>query len=139
VLYTMKGAEEKEEGGEGTHKLGYVEIPVLLRIKVPVEMSIDPYVLAGPAIAVNTSAKTKWHDESEEVDFKDRVRSTDFGVVLGAGVAFPISSLVGSVEVRYDRGMRSFDDTPKAEDPEGPFDFKHKVISIVIGIGGKTS
>jgi outer membrane immunogenic protein len=51
VLYTMKGANT----GDGKLKFDYIEIPVLLKLRIPIS-SVHPFVFAGPAFGFNLKA-----------------------------------------------------------------------------------
>jgi len=131
ILYTMKGAKQKFDfGGETIDvsiKLNYIEIPLLIRLNVPVQgASFAPNLFAGPAIAFNLSAKVKAEGggESSEVDIKDDTKSTDFGLIVGVGSAF--GPLV--LDIRYILGLSSIDDSAEKAD------VKNRVISFNAGI-----
>ena len=51
VLYTMKGAD----AGTGKLKFDYIEIPILLKIRIPTG-SVHPFIFAGPAFGFNLKA-----------------------------------------------------------------------------------
>ena len=69
LLFTMKGSKydeedtETDEDGwqsyykyEGSWNLNYLEIPVLAKLKIPMEGNIKPNVFMGPALGINISA-----------------------------------------------------------------------------------
>ena len=117
----------KEGDAEATLKLDYIEVPLFLKLVIPVEGSdVRPAIFAGPAIGFNMSAKAKGEtgEGSVEVDIKDYVKSTDFSLIFGGGVGFMVGTNELGADVRYSLGLSSWDDS--GED----FDVKNNVISI---------
>lgn len=116
VLYTQKGFAL----GDATAKLGYIEIPVLAKFDWVMDGNITPHVYFGPYVAFNVSAEA---DGGQfEFDIEDSIKSTDFGVVVGAGV--DINRF--NIGVRYGAGLTEISDNG---------DGKNGVLSIVAGIG----
>jgi len=95
--------------GKETFKISMLEIPILLKFKIPISGSVKPYVFAGPNIAFVTSSKEL--DEpngfaSNEIDLKDFVTSTNFSIDFGAGAGFNLTPLtVIMLDVRYSLGL----------------------------------
>jgi len=129
VLYTMKGASEKIDvlgtTVKVTYKLAYLEIPVLVRLNLPLQGStLLPGFFAGPAMAFKLSGKVKAEGggSTEETDMEN-VKSTDWGLVFGFGLNVgPIY-----VDVRYNMGLSTIDDSAD------PSDIKNRVISFNVG------
>jgi len=143
VLYSKKGVKFEESGAEVKIKVDYIEIPVLLKINIPIEGSkVHPNVYAGPAVAIKSSCKLSGSAASVSVDvdcegqdivdltgFEILVKSTDFGLVFGGGVSFDVGGADVGVDVRYTLGLSTIDDDPD------PYDFKNQVISIMGTVG----
>ncbi len=128
AYYTMKGAILSGENSDITWSLDYIEVPVLLKLIIPVEGSnIRPSVFAGPSVGFNTTAKIK--SESEEQDIKEDVKSTDFGLVFGGGIGFMVGKNELGVDIRYILGLSSIDDSSEA------FDLKNTAISFNVYFG----
>ena len=134
VLYVKKGSKYEEEILGETFKLwiklDYLEIPVLVKIMAPSPGGVNPYLFAGPVFALKLSSKMKaeYAGDSEEVDIED-IKSTDFGLVIGAGVDFGFgASGMGkmTLDVRYSLGLSSISDF------EGD-DVKNGVFSLMVG------
>ncbi len=95
--------------GKITNKVSYLEIPILLKLKIPTPGGVSPYVYAGPDIAFLLSANET--DEpngypSSDSDQKDFTSSTNFGLDLGAGVGFNVAPLISLiVDARYALGL----------------------------------
>ena len=139
VLYSQKGAKASPAGDEYKLKGAYVEIPVLLKINIPIEGSkVHPHVYAGPAVGFKASCKVSGTDvnadcESQEVEtllgFPLVIASTDFGVAFGGGVSVDVGGAEVGVDVRYTLGLTSIDDEVD------PYHITNKVISIMGTVG----
>jgi hypothetical protein len=87
VGYVQKGTSFDD----GDFSLDYIEIPVFLSATIPVGESASLGISAGPQIAFNVNCDENGDDCSEDSDFK----STEFGIVGAASIAFPLSDSVG--------------------------------------------
>ena len=108
VYYTAKGAELKDEYNDLTLSLGYIEIPILLQFIIPInKASLKPYLIAGPAAGFNLSAKAEYRENGQttEEDWKDNVESTEFSLVFGGGIGFPLGNNEIRLDVRYLLGL----------------------------------
>lgn len=130
AYYTMKGAKEKESMQgytfEATVSLDYIEVPVLLKLILPIQgSSVHPAIFAGPAVGFNTThkAKVELNGQSAEEDIPD-VNSTEFSLVFGGGVGFSVGNNELGFDVRYNLGLTTVDDS------DDPYDVKNNVISI---------
>jgi len=114
VLYTMKGADS----GVGKLKFDYLEIPILLKIRIPTG-SIHPFVFAGPAFGFSLRAIV------EGIKIEDMPKS-DYSAVLGGGLQ--LGRLI-HIDARYTMGLQ------KLAIPDlGTIDLKNGVISATIGL-----
>jgi opacity protein-like surface antigen len=119
ALYVQKGAKANIPGIDGTLKLDYVEIPLLLKGVYVREGStrIAPNVFVGPAVAFQTTCKVRASSggtTAEETcdNLGANFKSTDFSVVFGAGVDIgPVA-----VQGRYDLGLTKVEDETPAAD-----------------------
>jgi outer membrane protein with beta-barrel domain len=133
LVYSMKGSKFDEQGVSGSFKLNYVELPILIRYTFPVVGSTKPFLLAGPALAFQTSCKISGENQGATVTFgcKDffqqvganvDVKKFDTGAMFGGGVAFDVGGRMMSLGVRYNLGLTDvFSDT----------DAKNRVLSFV--------
>ncbi len=64
-------------------KLNYLQFPVLFKIG-PTLSGTKPNVFFGPYVSFRT--KAEYNYESVSTDIKEKTESTDFGLVLGAGI-----------------------------------------------------
>ena len=138
LLYVMKGAKTEgvDDFGSGpvayklTMKLDYVEMPLLAVVSVPTQVSVKPFVYAGPALAFSISSTGQVEVEKRSVERDlEGIKSMDLGIVAGAGFEYRFES--GSIlfDARYDAGIVSIDDTVADED------VKNGAVSIMIGYG----
>jgi hypothetical protein len=140
IVYAMKGWKSDELYGgtvELDQSISQLEIPVLLRLNSPTE-GPGPYLIMGPAlfIGVSDNFEAKVAGITVPVDEDDfTVRSTQFGVVLGGGMEFPVDKYVVSIEGRGSIGL-----TPAYEDIEFDsatmeVDAQNMSASLVVGVG----
>jgi hypothetical protein len=132
AYYSMKGATLDVMGVDITLSFDYIEVPLLLKLIIPVEgSSVRPSIFAGPAVGFNTNAKIKgeFEGESEEQDLKDDTKSTDFSLVFGGGVGFMVGKNELGVDVRYILGLSTIDDSSDAAD------LKNNVINFNVYFG----
>ncbi len=125
VLFMMKGTKWDE--GDEKFKLTYIDIPVLLMYQFPMEGSVTPSIFAGPYLGILLSAKDEF--AGEEIDVKDVVKSTDFGLVFGAGVDIKAGDKGKFiVNGRYALGLSNANDFLPDE-----LSYKNAVISFFVG------
>jgi len=123
-----------------TYKLAYLEVPVLLRVYLPVP-GIKPYAEAGPTIGFNLSSSytTDYsylgQSYSEDTDNKDNTKSVEFGLAFGAGVEFsvaPFTSLL--VDARYSLGLTNTASDQSIQPGEQSITVKTNGIQISAGV-----
>ncbi len=136
LLYVQKGGGgEVSIPGEGSAsidlELDYVEVPVLLRLAVPVGL-FRSYIFAGPAVSFEVGCQVRFEvlGESETEDCEDDFdrSTTDVGVMAGAGFALPVGIGRILLEARYNVGLVNLED-----DPEGNNDIKNRALNVFAG------
>lgn len=110
ILFTSKGAEVQYDGflggsGKYRYNLNYLEIPVLVKLKMA-----GFNVHAGPYAAFLVGANVKDVDSNGNVQGvtsldRDDFNQVDFGASLGVGFDF----LGGNIGARYDFGLNEID------------------------------
>ena len=91
-------------GGEGTIKLNYIEIPLLLKVDLGVpNAQVKPYLFVGPQVSflASSTLDVTWIGHSESDEISSAVNSTDFGLTGGVGI--DVSQFL--LEARYDMGL----------------------------------
>jgi hypothetical protein len=128
LLYSMKGTKYDDVSGDQvTFKADYIEIPVLFRVQLAGGGNFKPNFYAGPAVSFLLSAK------AGDVDVKDDLKSTDFGLIGGAGADFHMGAGPGKVtfDVRYEVGLTSTDNVDDGYDAK----INNSAISFLVGYG----
>lgn len=110
VLYSQQGAKADDgEGDEGTLKVDYINIPVLLRFDLPsASTPIHPFIVAGPAASYQVKCDVSSAGVSGSCDdiFEGVAKkSFDYAAVGGAGVEFNLGGTALSVSGRYTYGF----------------------------------
>ena len=108
LTYIQKGAESSD--GDLTRKNDYIEIPVLAKFQLPVSGPASPNLFAGPTLGFNVTAELE-DDEGNTQDFGDETSGTEFGLAVGGGVDFGLGTGTLMVDLRYELGLTSIDDT----------------------------
>lgn len=123
--------------GKATYKVSVLEIPILLKFKIPVAGSIMPYAFVGPNVAFVMSSKEL--DEptgfnSSETDQKDNTASTLFSLDFGGGVGFKVTPLtVVMLDVRYSLGLSNMLND-KGKQSSGQTSVKTSGFQVVAGV-----
>lgn len=128
-LYSVKGNKGTAlvGGTEWETKLAYFEIPLLLKMELPLP-ALAPYLYVGPSLgfllkgeAKNTAVSDEW------IDVKDDMKSTEWSLALGGGVRM----LKFHADVRYTMGLTEL----LEEDTAGSVlsDTKNRCVSFYLG------
>lgn len=122
ILYSSKGYTGTTDK---VANLNYLEIPVLLKFSFG--EGVKPSIFVGPYLSMLLSA------DYNGSDVKDSFESTDFGIVIGAGIDIDMGDGVFTIDGRYSLGL-SNNFKPVLGTT---FDAKNANISISIGYGVK--
>ena len=125
VLFAMKGAEYKVGDIEAEQKIDCIDVPVLVRLVWQNQSQFEPSLLVGPVVGFLLDNEIT---DGQEIDLEDGSKSTDFGMIVGAGLDYKLGDGAVLLDVRYERGLTSW-----LED----LDVKNSVVSIMIGYGKK--
>ena len=133
IYFTSKGATYQIPDDEVTIDMifNYIEIPVLLKLIIPIENSpVHPTIFTGPFIAINSTAKAEEEiaGRSSDRDLDD-IKSTEFGLQFGGGIGFIIENNELGFDVRYILGLTNIDDSENEDDG------KNSVISFNVYFG----
>lgn len=140
VLYSQKGTEVEGTGSnadlEGKVSLDYIEVPVLLKFKVPVSNSgFRPFLFAGPAIGfeVNCSLDGEILSVTGSTDCDEtsvvHTKSPDFGGTVGGGIEFRAGMQAVRLDARYTHGFTDINDSGDTRE------IKNRVFALTVGLG----
>ena len=126
LLFSLKGFKIKGSGlggvSSGSLNLNYLEIPLNLAYKFPINEKSKFLVQAGPYLGYAMSGKEKSGGESSSVNFNDAgIKRMDYGLGFGAGVEF--GQIVASIN--YQLGIANLND-----DSNTDATLKNKVFQI---------
>jgi len=103
LSYTEKGGKGKYQGSKFTYSLDYLEVPLLMKYRVPLlpDVTIDPFL--GGYLALGVGGKIKDYGEREAYSsFSDNnFNRFDGGLRVGIGAQFSLLY----VELGYDHGL----------------------------------
>ena len=123
--FVLSGKGSKFPDDDASIKISYLQIPVLAQYRMTSGKTVNPYLLAGPALSFkagcNLTVEGSDHECNEETT---AVSSTDFGVIVGGGVH------VGRAQVslRYDIGLANING-------DGNANVKNRAVTIAVGYG----
>ena len=122
IYYSVKGASNSEDDFD--LKLGYIEIPVLLKLIFPTGSTVSPCVYGGGYVAFLMST------EIEDPDVKERFADTDAGLIIGASLDILIKEgrQLVNFDIRYSYGMTTLDE-------EGVVDLYNSGFQFLVGWG----
>jgi len=128
VVYSERGARRGESFADGsttagdwprddalsTYRLGYVDVPVLLKVALPSGEGGPPspggagaYVVFGPSFGFSTGGRYYPPHWSRDARTIDDLRPIDLGITGGLGAAFPPGNGAVGFELRYTEGLKS--------------------------------
>jgi len=133
VLFTMKGmrlsnnvtVNEEEVEASQTIRINYVEVPLMVRVGLPVGPFADAGILIGPSVGFKLSESVKTERNGVEIDSD---ANTDFATSFDAGIAAGAEYGSGpfAVEARYTYGLLDINEDGDDNDPS----IKNGVFSI---------
>ena len=140
ALFSQKGANVQGVGNksslEGSVRINYIEVPVLLKLSFPGYNSrVIPFLFAGPAVGFKVSCKAEGvilaitgDRDCDETDLFPDVKSTDFSGTVGGGIKFRAMDQLVILDARYTHG---FTDVIESNNRE----IKNRAFAVTIGLG----
>ncbi len=141
INFVQKGGSESDSDdlvdfSDEDVTLSYIDVPLLLKVNIPLDGNVSPFLTAGGYIGYLLDAKAEFGDVTE--DISDEVKDISYGLLFGVGANF------GNffVEARYDYGLSNifdndlFDDELNGGDFDDiNFDFKVRNSGFSIAVG----
>ncbi len=142
ALYGRKGYGARGLGFEGEAVAGFLQIPLLLRLKIPTRAGIvTPHLFAGPGVGFELHCQVTGmeaglsFDESCD-DFELDRKQVDVGVLFGGGLMVAAGPGNLLLDAAYDLGLRNL-----ADDPAGLEEVRSRTFCLSVGymipIGGR--
>jgi len=109
-LLLQKGGELKISNLKTT--LNYVEVPILLKLKIINSSLLNINILGGPTFGYATSGETVENSTIVKINFgNDNIKRFDLGIHAGAGAVLQLGSLGVFGDIRYLFGVSDLDET----------------------------
>jgi hypothetical protein len=146
IIVSMKGSKFEDREGNSylftTHKLGYMEIPILLKYYFSVDYLVLPHIYMGPVLGFVLYSKLFYEAKPKEIltilelpeerDIENGTKKADFGISMGGGVDFDLWHGRIILDFRYTFGFLTINKTD-GYSPEA--DIKNSVFSFLVGFG----
>ena len=136
VLYSQKGARQRveflDEVVKVWYKVNYLEIPVCVKLMIPVRGKVKPNLSLGPYFGLmitDPRGKIEVNGLTMEEDLEG-VKDIDFGVALGGGVDIGLGKGAIVVDVRYTLGLTTIIEEELFEEH---VDLKNNAFSFLLG------
>jgi hypothetical protein len=162
VLFVQKGTKGSgsgiDVGFQGVRyyerywedRLSYLEVPVLVKLTIPLDTKIEPGLFVGPSLAIKLKAEEKWestfsdsngvflgHSSGVE-NISYRINDVDLGVAVGGDLKINARIAKVFVDIRYTLSLTRIDKAIVVPDSKigtfGFYDMRNKVVAVTAGI-----
>jgi outer membrane protein with beta-barrel domain len=129
VAYVPKGATFTSSGTRVSFETSYVEVPLLLRVGLPLQGShVLPNLAVGASVGFNTGCRISFsfaggsganncNSKAALSGSAFNLKDVDLGITAGVGVDIPLSpAMVLAPAVRYTRGVSTISSSANAPD-----------------------
>jgi hypothetical protein len=123
-------------------KVDYLEIPFLLKFKIPLGKMTKPILFFGPYLGFRRNARSFYEGFFRgivEVDYNMVIKHQYAGLIVGGGFEFDLKSMKLIIEGRYTFGISGINDMnspiPREFVPETSLYPKHQSFVLMLGIG----
>jgi hypothetical protein len=132
IFFSQRGgAAYNIDNTTSRYKLSYMEVPILFKVRLPIERTFFPHVFVGPDIAYrifSNSTNTDGNGNTSDVD-NTQIRRIDTGGVLGAGLDVQSKHLFFTVDGRYGFSFSSLGNS------NYNLNVNHRSFVVLAGIG----
>ncbi len=132
LLYQRQRGSFVSDLGEFDLRTGYIEIPLLYKLRYPSKKGIYPYLSIGQSVGYKISESSRIHTTESEGTFKEaanQVKSINVNTLVGAGVDFESDNVNLFVDARYVNGNINISKQDYA--------VKSRSFALTIGLGFK--
>ena len=136
VLYSQKGARQREEFLDEVikvwYKVNYLEMPVCVKVMIPVRGKVMPSLFLGPYFGVmitDPRGEIEINGLTMEEDLEG-VKDIDFGLVIGGGVDIGLGKGKIVFDVRYSLGLTTIVEEELFDEH---VDLKNNTFSFLLG------
>lgn len=131
ALYQRSLGEYSTDSGYYNVKLGYLDIPLLFKLRLPATEKIYPYLSIGQSIGYAIADNSEYRKTQSEpfANINDNFKTFNLSTLFGLGVDFESELVFFSIDARYVRGNLNVSKTDFKINPNS--------ISLTAGLGFK--
>jgi len=136
IYYSKKGARYEESIFGTIYREEFrgdvFEIPILFKLRFPINEYLKPGVFFGPYMSFITNTKLRygWGGQYDEEDY-EKIKDSDFGLALGGGFDYEFREGMITLDIRYNIGITDVYEADPGEDIE----VKSNALVVMIGFG----
>lgn len=145
LLYGLRGSKGKIEldsrgvsSAVGEVTLKYLELPILLRVHLPIKWPVKPYLVGGAALAANLSAYATGTAGSYEPVNDEKidglVKDGDLELIVGGGIQYGLPFFRVEASVRHTKGLLDVEE--RVSDLIVKNNVWSVMVSVLFDIGG---
>lgn len=129
AVFIQKGSSLKIFNQDNKVNVNYLDIPVLLKIKLLNSNLINVNILAGPSFGLALNGETTSGGQTVDVNFggEDGLKRFDLGLNAGGGVGVNLGSVGVFGDVRYLFGVSNISEDSNRE-------IKNKGLNLSVGL-----
>lgn len=130
LLFKQAGASGVVVNGNTAQqiKINYIEVPLLFKLRLPIDQTFYPHVLIGPQGSYAVSRK--YTADGDGVADDINVRRSDVGGVVGAGMDVQSDRFFWTIDFRYGIGILNLDDNENFE-----YELRNSAFTLATGFG----
>lgn len=131
-LIHQKGATSRYNQYRNEIRVNYFEVPILLKIRLPLGQTVYPNIFAGPNFSYRVSGKYSSTDTENGDDRNisiDNVRRSDTGGIVGVGIDIEGQSIFFTIDARYGFGFNELGDHSYY------LNLRNEDLTVLAGIG----
>lgn len=131
-LIHQKGATSRHNQYRNEIRVNYFEIPVLVKLRLPLGETVYPHIFAGPNFSYRVSGKYSSTDtqNGDDRDISiDNVRRSDTGGIIGVGIDIEGQGIFFTIDARYGFGFNELGDNSYY------LNLRNEDLTILAGIG----
>lgn len=141
LLFSQKGVKVAAEDGDINYEAAYLEMPLLLTVRLPFLQAYSAHLVAGPAVALKIFERQAATGDNINVGLNVNetfYTRTDASFVVGLGGNIGAGPGALGLQLRYMRGLtdaaQSIEQQPFPNSPF-PEDGRHGVIALMLSFG----
>ena len=115
ILLIQKGGALSLNVADITTTINYIDVPILLKLKILNSNLFNVNVLGGPSFGYATNGEEVENGTVINLNFgEDNIKRFDVGIHAGAGLALELGSIAVVGDVRYLFGLSDLDGSDRA-------------------------